>query len=138
MILPDNSTVAITAETTAADLERIRTAAAEAFHRRRTCEALDAARAAGRWIGRPPLGWHSRFGVLTPDPVDLETIRWACRLYEQGRTLKSIAAELQRDGKRLRSGWPWDYRRLQIAFRFAAENGMTTKRRRRWIHRTCT
>lgn len=102
------------------------------YHRRQIDCGISGARRQGRWIGRPPLGWHCERGTIQPDAGDLATIKAACEAHENGQSLKAVAAALTAQGNRLHDGRPWTYERLRTGYRYAVATGLTPRRRRPW------
>lgn len=85
-------------------------AALERFNiRARTKAALQAKRARGERAGNIPFGYRVAADgtTLEADPVELEIIRIVAALRADGYTLDAIAAEMNRQGSRTRSGGEW-------------------------------
>lgn len=76
--------------------------------RSRTREGMAAARAKGRWIGRPPVGFTCDRGQLVPVPgIDYDRACWAYAEHRSGRTLRQIAGMLNDDGVQAPRGGRW-------------------------------
>lgn len=94
--------------------------------RSRTREGMEAAKASGRWIGRPPIGFTCERGVLAPVPgPDLDRAYWACARYASGATLRDIASELNSMGVPAARGGRWHAASVQRLIRGPRLAGLT-------------
>lgn len=75
----------------------------------RTREALAAKRERGERVGTVPYGYRLADDgrTLEPHPPEQKARQWVADLREGGRSLRQIAAELNRNGYRTRSGSEW-------------------------------
>jgi DNA invertase Pin-like site-specific DNA recombinase len=75
----------------------------------RTRDALSHKKARMEFVGNCPYGFHlcADGKTLEPDPNEQRVRKTITRLREQGRSLRQIAAYLNKERRYTRSGSPW-------------------------------